>query len=249
MRKFVMLLLGAGMLFFTSCFDIIEEVHLNKDGSGKYVMKIDASGLFSNPFMKSAMEEAAKEEGGEEMNMEQDSFMYYKDMPGYADLTADEQAKVQDLSMRMQMSESKSEFLITNEIPFKSFEDLLATQKIISKIQEKEGDEDGGGGFMGGGNPFGGNTTPMFQLKKRELVRLPDQEKEEDDLDKETMDMARMFLGDAKSTTIYYLPGKVKSCSIENAVVDGRTVTVNNSVLDLLDKKVKVEGAIKYKRR
>ena len=87
MRKFVLLLLSTGMLFLTSCFDIVEEVYLNKDGSGTYTTKIDASGLFSNPFMKSALEEAAKEEGGEAVNMEQDSLMYYRDMEGFSDLS------------------------------------------------------------------------------------------------------------------------------------------------------------------
>jgi hypothetical protein len=244
MRKFVVLLLGTSMLFLTSCFDIIEEVYLNKDGSGKYITTIDASGLFSNPFMKSALEEAAKEEGGEDTELEQDSIIYYKDMAGYADLTADEQAKVKDLNMRITMSESKEEFIIVNKIPFNSLTELEEISTILGKIQS----EDDGGGLFSGANPFG-STTPQFKQGKRELIRLPDAPSDDEDMDDETMDMARMFLADAKMTTIYHLPGKIKKCDIPNAVIDGKMVKVENSLLEMMDEKVSQAGSIKYKRK
>lgn len=244
MRKFVLLLLSGSMLFLTSCFDIIEEVYLNKDGSGKYVTTIDASGLFSNPFMKSALEEAAKEEGGEDMELERDSMVYYKDMAGFADLTTAEQAKVKDLNMRITMSESKGEFIITNKIPFKSLAELEEISSIIAKIQS----EDEGGGLFSGSNPFG-SSAPQFKQAKRELIRLPDASSDEEEMDDETMDMARMFLSEAKMTTVYHLPGKVKKCDIPNAMVEGKMVTVENALLDMLDEKVTQAGSIKYKRR
>lgn len=44
MKKIVALILGAGLLFLnTGCFDIVEEVFLNKDGSGKYLVTMDLS--------------------------------------------------------------------------------------------------------------------------------------------------------------------------------------------------------------
>jgi hypothetical protein len=245
MRKFVLLLLSGSMLFLTSCFDIFEDVYLNKDGSGEYITKIDASGLFSNPFMKSAIEEAAKEEGGEEVDLETDSTMYYKDMAGFSSLTEMEQKKVKDLNIHMKMSESNGEFLITSKIPFASLEELAEIQAIIGKVQDKEGD---GGGLMGGSNPFVG-ATPRFKQGKRELVRLPELAGAEEEMDEETMSMAKMFFTDAKSTTVYHLPGKVKNSSIPNSVVDGKTVTVTHSLLDLMDKKVSAEGAINYKKK
>ncbi len=220
------------MLFLTSCFDIIEEIYLNKDGSGKYITTIDASGLFSNPFMKSALEEAAKEEGGEDTELEQDSVVYYKDMAGFADLTSDEQAKVRDLNMRITMSESKGEFIILNKIPFKSLTELEEISNILAKIQS----EDEGGGLFSGANPFG-STTPQFKEAKRELIRLPDPSSNDEEMDDETMDMARMFLTDAKMTTIYHMPGKIKKCDIPNAVIDGKQVTVENSCWICLTKK------------
>lgn len=245
MRKFVLLLLSAGMFFLTSCFDIVEEVSLNKDGSGTYTTRIDASGLFSNPFMKSALEEAAKQEGGEAVNMEQDSLMYYRDMEGFSDLSEGEKAKVKDLNMRIQMSESKSEFLITSSIPFNSFEELAELHEIINRVQSKN---ENGGGLMGGSNPFTG-TSPLFKQGKRELIRLAEKTDSDSDMDDETMDMAKMFMADAHMTTIYHLPGKVKKCDIPNAEVNGSTVTIKNSLLDMMDKKVTQEGSIKYGRK
>lgn len=52
MKWFWILLLGFFFLFLISCFDIIEEVYLKRDGLGKYIVIIDMSGLMSDGFMK-----------------------------------------------------------------------------------------------------------------------------------------------------------------------------------------------------
>ena len=63
MNRIWQLFLGISLLFFTSCFDILEEVHLQKNGSGKYLLTMDMSGIMSDPFMKEAIGEAMKSEG------------------------------------------------------------------------------------------------------------------------------------------------------------------------------------------
>ncbi len=70
-----------------------------------------------------------------------------------------------------------------------------------------------------------------------------------DEMDEESMQYLKMFLSNAKIKTTYHLPGKVKKSTIPNAVIDGKIVKVENSFLDILEQKVKVDGYIKYKRR
>ena len=252
MRKFSLFLLGGSLLFLTSCFDIIEDIYLNKDGSGKYVAQFDMSGLMDNPFMKNAIEEAAAKEEGETPEMERDSTMYFKDSDGFSDLTANEQKKLDDVYVRMQMSEKDKKMLITMNIPFKSLAELDEINAVMQKLEEQKSDtlETDGGGLMGGGNPFKGGISPSFKQEKRTLIRLPGSSlKDMFGSGEEDLSMMKMFLEGASSTTIYHLPGKVKKCTIAGAVIDGKTVTVKSDLLDILEEKVNLEGSIKYKRR
>lgn len=250
MRKFSLFLLGSSLLFLTSCFDIIEDIYLNKDGSGKYVAQFDMSSLMDNPFMKNAIEEAATKKGEEAMEMEQDSIMYFKDSDGFSALTADEQQKLDDVYVRMQISEKDKKMLITMNIPFQSFAELEEINAVMQKLEEQKSDTLDTGGLMGGGNPFKGGLSPSFKLEKRKLIRLAGSSiKDMFGSGEDDLSMVKMFLEGATSTTIYHLPGKVKKCTIPGAVVDGKTVTVKSDLLEILDEKVNLEGYIKYKKR
>lgn len=239
------------MLSLTGCLDFLEEFYLNKDGSGEYAITIDMSELFNNPFMKSALEEEAKKDGAEDVSLEQDSLMYYRDMFPEGVLTTEEQNLIKDLSLHMVMSEEKSKFYIETKIPFSSFEEYERINSVLAKMKKDENadgeDANPLGGMLGGANPMG--DKPRFKLERRKLVRLPDTGDAFKDIDDETMSYMEMLFGEAKFKTIYHLPGRVKKTTIPNAVVDGKTVTVENSFLDLVKQKAKLDGYIKYKRR
>ena len=65
LKKLLFFMCAAAMLTLTGCFEMVEEVYLNRDGSGKYLISIDMSDLFSDPMMKGIMEQAAKEQAGQ----------------------------------------------------------------------------------------------------------------------------------------------------------------------------------------
>lgn len=243
MRKILVLLLLAGSTLLTGCFDIVEEIFLNKDGSGKYHITMDMSGLFSDPMMKGMMEEALKQqtEADPEAALEKDSIVYFKDMPEAEDLAAEDKKVLENLIMRMTMSESKKQMLIRLEYDFKKVDDI---QKMSAVLQKVGADQQIGGGMPGGGLLSG--EAASFSWKKGLLKRLPVTMKAPDQAD-ENMEMMKMFLGEADYKTIYHLPGKVKKADIPNAIIDGNTVTVTNGILDLMDGKVKVDGNIKFK--
>lgn len=244
MKKILVLLLGASLTLLTGCFDIVEEVFLNKDGSGKYHITMDMSGLFTDPFMKGMFEEALKEQAGADAlaGMEKDSVIYFKDLPEAADLSADEKKTLADILMRMTMSESKKQMLIRIEYGFKKVDDINKMSKVLAKVGA---DEQLGGG-MPGGNLMSGEAA-NFSWKKGLLKRLPMAIKAPTTEMDENMEMMKMFLGSASYKTIYHLPGKAKKVTIPNATVDGSTVTIDNRILDVMDGKVKMDGEIKFK--
>ena len=55
------------------------------------------------------------------------------------------------------------------------------------------------------------------------------------------------MLAGASYKTIYKMPGKVKQSTIPDAEIDGKTVTVEHPMLDVINQKVKIEGDIKFK--
>ncbi len=244
MKKALAILVGICLVVLnTGCFDIVEEVFLNKDGSGKYLMTMDMSGLLKDSFMKGMFEESLKQEGGDQIGalMEKDSIIYFKDLPEVAELSAGEKEILENLQMRLSMSEKKSEMLIKLQLDFKNVTDINKMSEVMSKI----GADQQVSGGMPGGNLMTGNNA-SFSFKKGLLSRLPVKMSDAVKAD-ENMEMMKMFLGDADYKTIYHLPGKVKKADIPGAVIEGNTVTVTNSLLDMMDGKAKIDGAIKFK--
>ncbi len=170
---------------FTGCVDIIEEMFLNKDGSGKYTMRMDMSGMMSMIKMMSEMEgmsedeeatedaedteDSEEEEGGFDAMLEQgvDSIIYLKDAsadilekfednPGFAD----------KVNMRMNVDPDENVFVMDFNLDFDNMDDIDYFFKNFDSImammddgEDEEADELdmlGMGGGMGADSPLGG---------------------------------------------------------------------------------------------
>lgn len=244
-NRIITLLLIVSSLFLTSCFEIVEEVFLNKDGSGSLKTHVDLGDIFNNPFMKGALEEEMAKEGTTAQDMEMDSIIYYKDAPE-GTFTAEEKKLIEQANMHLIMSQSTGKFSVTTTLPFASLDDLPEIQKIIAKAAADSPEAQSNPMLeMLQGTGFG-NETPLFSLKKRQFTRTTP---EDTAADNEDLAMMEMFLADATIKTIYHMPGKIKETTIANAVIDGKTVTVTNDLLDIIKKKVNVDGDICFKRR
>jgi len=146
MKKWMFLLVCTCSLFLTGCINILEEVFLNRDGSGKYTITMDMSEMMSNPMMKGALQGAAEEapEGTIPEKLEKDTVMRYTDMAKPGQLTAADARLLKDVVMKMKMSESKNEMFITIDMPFKHIDELAKIGEAMQKIQPEEGDEAAG---------------------------------------------------------------------------------------------------------
>ena len=188
----------ASMTTFTGCIDIIEEVFFNKDGSGKYTMRMDMSGMMSMVKMMSEMEEMAPEdeENAEEEEGEEDSFgavmeqgidsiMYLKDASADVRQQFDDNPDFVDkVNMRMNVDPDENIFQIDFNLDFENMDDIDYFFKNFDKIGAMMGNDEenseldmlgGMGGGMGADSPLGGimgdQFTRYFDMTKRTLIR------------------------------------------------------------------------------
>ncbi|MEZ4985480.1 MAG: hypothetical protein R2795_10660 [Saprospiraceae bacterium] len=248
MKKLTWILVIALAFVTTSCFDMLEDVRVNQDGSGVYSLTFDMSSMMSDAFMGEMMKSSLKEQMGRE-TLEMDSLLSFDALleGSEVSLTQAEQRLLEKAEMRMQMSESKSLAKIVTSFPFASMDELNDFQETFEKINAS-GDPTGMGGMFGGGI----TSSTRFAMNGRTLSRTVDPGNATDmleSIDEETMDMMKMFMEDATFVATYYLPGKVSSSSIANSVVDGKTVTVSYKFLDILEKMPNTGGEIKFKKK
>lgn len=243
-KQFKFFFLAFCLLSMTSCINLIEELTLNKDGSGKYAITFDMSGMFSDPMMKGMIEEMVKQEGGIQQNpfSDMDTIIYFKDAPAEKKAQLSNPEFWNKAWMKMHVSEADKKMVATINLDFDKIEDVDYFYKNLDKV--------GGDGNIGNGFMFGsGGFLPkgaLFNLSGKQLSRLPI-ERPGGAMEGEEMQFAKMFFAAAKYTTIYNLPGKVKKSSIPNSKVSGNKVTAEYSFLDLMEGKAKAEGDIKFK--
>lgn len=200
LKNMLCVVLSVVLLFTsTSCIDIVEEMFLNKDGSGKYMMRMDMSGMISMIKMMSSMEDFGEESGEESEEGEAseenvfdnlltskeavDSTMYLKDAaPELLAQFKDNPGFAKKVNIRMNADSDEGVFHIDFNLDFDNMDDIDYFFKNFDKIAAMMGDDEEGGemdmlGGMGGGadSPLSGimgdGLTRYFDLQKRTLIR------------------------------------------------------------------------------
>jgi hypothetical protein len=228
-------LLGLSLVFLTGCIEMLEELSLNKDGSGKYEITFDMSEFFDNPMMKGMLEEAVNEgETDSPMSFtDTDTTIYLRDQP---EVTG---AVIQKATLHMKMSEEEGVYRMHLSFPFDDVDEIETFFQEFSAL---------GGSEMAG--PMGdGMFSPsgLFAFKKGKLSRKKAPAIDNSMLGGEEGEFMKMFLASAQYTSVYRLPGKVKKTTIKGAKVDGNTVTIEQSLLEIMEGKAAVEGDITFK--
>ncbi len=264
MKKLSYLLLATCLMTFTSCIDIVEEMFLKKDGSGKYVMTIDMSGIMKDGmqdmlkgFGEEAMEEATDEVEGEVESKEEevkiptevDSIMHMKYAPDSIKSRFDNPAFLDKVKIHTVMSESQEKMLFEFIL---DFDDMADIDYFLANFDKLQGEGMGGKGLpMSGGG--GGGLLPtsmkdfnLFKYSKKLLVRNVAPSGAET-IPEDELGMMKMFFGSGTYKTIYHLPGKVKKTDIEGGQIDGKTLTSEYQLMDIIEGKKKIDGSIKFK--
>jgi hypothetical protein len=240
MNKFSAALLLVASFFLTGCLDVVEEIKLNRDGSGTYTVTIDMSQLFSDDFMKSMIMSSLAEngfEGAEEGIPEMDTVIYFGDMPeNYSRKNPSFWKKV---SSRIVMRENDAEYYTAIKLNFSNSDEIAYLLDNMSEL-DNTGDPLGGITGQGGLLP----TGVSYAFANNTLTRTSKKIEREAD---EESEMMKMFLTDATHKIVYYLPGSIRKTTIPNAQTNDNSVEVESSLLDMMDGKAQLDGYIKIK--
>ena len=230
-------------VIFTGCFDILEEISFNNDGSGNYSLTFDMNDMINDPFMKEMMLESIKNDANlspdEDGHLELDSMVYLKDDPQFAKFK-NKRTMWESAKMHTLISEEKGKMFINFTFDFSEVGDIETFYKSLNENQESQNT------FAGFDQVVGAST---FAFKKKSLTRkaVAQSKQTTADMNSDDMAMLKMFMTDAHLKTTYRLPGKVKNSSIPNSQVDNNQVTVTTPLVDIMEGKANMEGEIKFK--
>ncbi|MBK9402658.1 MAG: hypothetical protein IPN36_18000 [Bacteroidetes bacterium] len=264
MKKLRLLIVCSTLLFFTSCFDTIEEFTINEDGSGEYSMKMD---MFRMIEMMSEMGGKDNLSKNKDYNEVKDSSFLFKDFINEAEnLTAEEKALFHDGRFNMHMNMKEKEMFVNYAFPFKSRGDLSkiyssgpkALEAIGRKIKpEGEGDAAAEKGSQNTMMPKPGATNDAFKggeffdlthdkgvfSKKAKVAAIKEYAAKDSTL-KQMMPM----LGSAYSITIVHLPRPAKKVDHPYAKLseDKKTVTLKFPISDYFERPEVMDFKIEY---
>jgi hypothetical protein len=249
MKKLSYLAVLVLMFTMTSCIDIIEEMTLNKNGTGKYVVIMDMSSLMAEG-MKDMLQGMAQEEGSEnafsDMPSELDTMIYFSNAPDSVKAKFAHPEILKKTVLRTEISESKELMRMTFSIDFDKVKEIDYFLADLDKMQ-------GNGGAMpnmgSGLFPTASTDQSLFKLGKRKLTRINPPKADDMAMEDEELQMLKMFFAEAKYTTIYHLPGKIKKTTIPDAVVEGKNLSLVTPLMDMLEGKINMGGDIIYKKK
>ncbi len=218
MKKLMNALLFAASVFtMTACFDITEDVTVNKDGSGTYVSTTDATKLSEQLSMLAAMDTTGMLIPKLKYSLDSSfsaNFAKYATIKGISNMKVDtSKAYLYKVTLNFANVDA-----LNGVINVDKKDD--AQKNLYAWAKGKLTRKDSGIGGMG------------------EMGMEDEQQKE----------MAKSMLKDMKYTIIYRFPSKVSGMTNKEAKLsaDKKTVTLECSLLDVVDKKLSLGNEVKY---
>lgn len=208
----VFLSLFLGSVLFTGCFDLIEEVRYNKDGSGTYSFLMDMGEMKELLAMVMASDSTGAGSLDSLGGFSKEVVKKLEGLPGISDLEVIDDQEAFQFGYRF------------------SFRDLDALNNALKESME--------GQMAAGQEPTG---EDYFSMKRKEFRRLDPagfQKIVKESMgsmgDDENSEMAMMFLKDVSYRTIYHFERDVKKVSNPEASIseDQKTVTLTYFLFD-----------------
>ena len=231
MKKIYLGLVAVLVMLCTSC-KFTETIRINEDGSGKVSFNMDGAGL---------MEMAGDEMGAGEAI---DSVISFKELldvnkDSIAKLSAEERAelkKLEKFDMHMVMNSEKKQMVFDFYADFTSVADL----QDMFKAMNTAGSLDKNAGASTKSNPMsafgsGDMTGTNYSFENnvfKRVVAIVDQ-KRLDSL-QGNLGQAEMMFAASSYKLEYFFPKKIKSVSLENAVIgeDGKSFTAEINFME-----------------
>ena len=211
------------LLIFSGCFDMTEEITVNKNGSGTYKGKIDIRKTVET--LRSFMpEDSLKNNKG--LDTVGSIWKGIDSIPGITEFKEGKEADyVYTVSFR--------------------FANMTALNAALNKNKSDKSKERYKDLFAFSPGSFSRKDS-TFDMA--ESMKGADSENMSDSA-KEAMSMIKAFMGDMKVTEIYHFPGKVSSYTNKGAILspDGKTLTLSVNVMDDDPKARSLSNEVKFK--
>lgn len=245
MNRYLIILLSLSLCFLSSCLNIIEELQLKKNGSGKYMLTFDMSPMLEEEFTKNMLQQMLEEQSARNglplSSMEIDTILYFKDRTEKEKAWLDNPEFWDGVLLHVNMSDRKKILTAKMEFEFETVEDI---SYFYDHLDEISASIDNSKKTREALAP----SQVAFELNKRTLKRLPGKEMATIFAGEE-LEFAKTFFAKASYKMIYTLPGKIKKTSLLGAKIKGNSLQVKHSMLDVLDEKVYLNGDIKFKSK
>ena len=238
--KKITLIIGIILISLTSC-QITEKIYLEEDGSGKYNMEIDMSGM-----MKSIGEMGSSDEI-DSTYVAKDSIINFSDMliehkDSIAKLPKEKQEQLQkmkDVKMIIHEDKSKNELSLSIVGIFKNTEELNNLQNILNATQSEE-------------KQIPSKYDVNYTYKKNKFSRKSiKKELTEEQLAKfdESMKGFDMFLSGTTYKLEYHFPKAIKKTTLKDAQFseDKKTLYIEKSINDWMNNPAVFDFEVKLK--
>ncbi len=242
---------------FAGCYEVNEDIVVNADGSGTYVVNMDMGQLID--MMQTYMGEEEMAKNG--MDRVIDTTISMKSIADSSkSLTPEQKAAMREGRLYMKMNVKEKIFIINTSFPYKTQADLqllMATQGSGTGMTDMlknvfgggKGDDDQDGGQQNGVGDFSGlyNVT----VKEGLLSKQINAEKYKTLMEKPEMAQVKQMGASAMEvsyTSTFKFPRPVKK--VDNPLIklspDKKTATMKYNILEILDSANKFSYNIEY---
>ncbi len=250
LRKCLPLLLGALMVLTgSSCFNILETIRLNKDGSGTYTVDMDLSEAMEMVVQFAGAFED-QEESEDFMNEVMDTVISFAQAPDSAKTGWEYPEVTSRASMQVTMDAPAESMRMQIMLPFNTVEEIDQFGADLARTEDLGmagalGENAGSAGkpvLLSAPDQFGFSKGTLSRKRVDGAALFGGEEGDED------IEMMKLFLGGATYTVRYELPGKVKKVTGEAfEQPDKHTVVMERDITDLLDNKTDLAVEIRFK--
>jgi len=220
MRKFVQVSFVISLVFLTSCFDVLDEITLNADGSGTYGLTVNLSKSKTKIATMMALKDG-KTPTEAEINEEFDRVV--------------DQLKTMSGISRVVHTSDFDNYIFMLEFDFEKVENLnRAVAQIITSREKEDGEF---------------SISYQFNKASKKFTRGYTYRADEDKVDEQVKAEDQDLLKEAYYTSICRFSGQVTSCSNREAKISksGKSVLLRSSAYDLIKGKSNLSNTVLLK--
>lgn len=238
MRKYLSLICIAMLLSLTSCIDIIEEIFLNRNGSGKYTLTLDMKSAIAMKDLIFSQAPMSKRDSAKLSQDKIDSVIYFTDMADSTRRKLSHPELIERATMHIKVDEEAGVLFAALEFPFTNINEVNTLMEDLGKAGKTKDISFGPLGFLS-----------YYKVTKKSIERTTVLEPNTPKADSipQLSSLAAGLFASSRIKTIYHLPGKVKSTSIPDAFIRGNDCVVEMTYSDFKVKGKSMDGKVTFK--